>query len=232
MNQIVIGPNGCGKTRLFLIPKIHQFDGKVVLFEEEPLQDLFKGTNFRYQSIGLSQLELNRIVTSDAKVFICFNDYKDEKLSGGEKAKFYGKQLSKFLTQLESYSDELSLLFAFDNFIKFRFNLTQKMSNGKSVLFNLLSLNTKRHKINCAITASNFESIETDYPDEAQEIADNSLVFKLERPQLFKVDNAEDYSGDLRVRFPRTLHRQLALKAKEEKVSLNQYIIYLLAKSL
>ncbi|MFZ5899545.1 MAG: toxin-antitoxin system HicB family antitoxin [Bacillota bacterium] len=40
------------------------------------------------------------------------------------------------------------------------------------------------------------------------------------------------YSGQLRVRMPRSLHKMLAEKAKEENVSLNQLIIYHLAHSV
>ena len=41
----------------------------------------------------------------------------------------------------------------------------------------------------------------------------------------------EDYSGQLRVRMPKSLHRALSEKAREEKVSLNQLIIYQLARA-
>lgn len=42
----------------------------------------------------------------------------------------------------------------------------------------------------------------------------------------------EDYSGKFNIRMPKSLHRTLAEKAKEEKVSLNQYINYQLAKGV
>jgi len=37
---------------------------------------------------------------------------------------------------------------------------------------------------------------------------------------------AEKYSGKFNVRLPKTLHRILVEKAKEENVSLNQYVTY------
>ncbi|CAB3394950.1 type II toxin-antitoxin system HicB family antitoxin [Kyrpidia spormannii] len=40
----------------------------------------------------------------------------------------------------------------------------------------------------------------------------------------------DDYSGQLRVRMPKSLHRVLVERAREEHVSLNQLIIYYLAK--
>ncbi len=44
--------------------------------------------------------------------------------------------------------------------------------------------------------------------------------------------NNEDYSGKLVVRMPKSLHKVLAEKAKEENVSLNQYINYQLSKGI
>jgi len=42
----------------------------------------------------------------------------------------------------------------------------------------------------------------------------------------------DDYSGKLNIRMPKSLHKALAEKAKEENVSLNQYINYQLAKAI
>lgn len=42
----------------------------------------------------------------------------------------------------------------------------------------------------------------------------------------------EDYSGQLRLRMPKSLHRQLSLRASEEGVSLNQYVVYELGKAV
>lgn len=44
---------------------------------------------------------------------------------------------------------------------------------------------------------------------------------------------AEDiaYSGQFRLRMPKSLHRQLAMQAKQEGVSMNQYCIYKLSQN-
>ena len=42
-------------------------------------------------------------------------------------------------------------------------------------------------------------------------------------------EKTADFSGKFVLRIPRTLHRELAINAKKEKVSLNQYIIYMIA---
>ncbi len=44
--------------------------------------------------------------------------------------------------------------------------------------------------------------------------------------------SSEDYSGKLVVRMPKSLHRVLVEKAKEENVSLNQYINFQLSKGI
>lgn len=42
----------------------------------------------------------------------------------------------------------------------------------------------------------------------------------------------EEFSGQLRVRLPKSLHRALSERAKEENTSLNQFIVYQLSKGV
>lgn len=42
----------------------------------------------------------------------------------------------------------------------------------------------------------------------------------------------EDYSGQFKLRLPRSLHKRLAQRSSEEGVSMNQYCVYLLSKGL
>ncbi|WP_406797928.1 MULTISPECIES: toxin-antitoxin system HicB family antitoxin [Brevibacillus] len=39
-----------------------------------------------------------------------------------------------------------------------------------------------------------------------------------------------DYSGKINLRVPKSLHRQLAIEAELENVSLNQYMLYKLSR--
>ena len=41
----------------------------------------------------------------------------------------------------------------------------------------------------------------------------------------------EQYSGQFKLRIPKSLHRQLAEHSKREGISMNQYCLYLLAKN-
>lgn len=47
---------------------------------------------------------------------------------------------------------------------------------------------------------------------------------------LEEVKSAYDFSGKLNIRIPKSLHCQLSREAKRDGVSLNQYIIYKLAR--
>ena len=42
--------------------------------------------------------------------------------------------------------------------------------------------------------------------------------------------SVDDYSGQFKLRLPKSLHRELAERSKREGVSMNQYCVYLLSK--
>ncbi|MCM1266324.1 MAG: type II toxin-antitoxin system HicB family antitoxin [Bacteroidales bacterium] len=44
-------------------------------------------------------------------------------------------------------------------------------------------------------------------------------------------DHLEDYSGQFKLRIPRSLHRLLAEHSKREGISMNQYCVYLLSRN-
>ena len=41
----------------------------------------------------------------------------------------------------------------------------------------------------------------------------------------------ESYSGQFKIRIPKSLHRQLAMQSKKEGISMNQYCLYLLSQN-
>lgn len=43
--------------------------------------------------------------------------------------------------------------------------------------------------------------------------------------------SVEEYSGQFKLRIPKSLHRQLSMQSKKEGTSLNQYCLYLLAQN-
>lgn len=50
--------------------------------------------------------------------------------------------------------------------------------------------------------------------------------------QEVPVPTADTFSGQLRVRMPKSLHKALSEKARDENVSLNQFIVYQLARGI
>ena len=49
--------------------------------------------------------------------------------------------------------------------------------------------------------------------------------------EIYEPDSLEGYSGQFKLRIPRSLHRSLAEHSKREGISMNQYCVYLLAKN-
>ena len=41
-----------------------------------------------------------------------------------------------------------------------------------------------------------------------------------------------DYSGQFKIRMPKSLHKKLALRSKQEGISMNQYCVYLLSHNI
>ena len=75
-----------------------------------------------------------------------------------------------------------------------------------------------------------------------EEVVSNALDAKKEWLQAALKDNlqieepiselsTEPYSGQFKLRIPKTLHYSLARHAKEEGISMNQYCLYLLARN-
>ena len=48
---------------------------------------------------------------------------------------------------------------------------------------------------------------------------------------IYEPDSLDEYSGQFKLRIPRSLHRSLAEHSKREGVSMNQYCVYLLSKN-
>lgn len=55
---------------------------------------------------------------------------------------------------------------------------------------------------------------------------------KKERRKIPKPSSEDVYSGKILARTPKSLHKELMEKAKEEGVSLNQLVVYLLSKGI
>ncbi|WP_373288461.1 type II toxin-antitoxin system HicB family antitoxin [Calditerricola satsumensis] len=75
-----------------------------------------------------------------------------------------------------------------------------------------------------------------DTPEEAlkniREAMEGYLEVKLEYgdPIPEPVPESQAYSGQFRIRIPKSLHQRLVIEAQREGVSLNQYVLYKLSK--
>ena len=49
--------------------------------------------------------------------------------------------------------------------------------------------------------------------------------------EIHEPDSLEEYSGQFKLRIPRSLHRSLAERSKREGISMNQYCVYLLSRN-
>ena len=49
--------------------------------------------------------------------------------------------------------------------------------------------------------------------------------------EISEPNSLEEYSGQFKLRMPRSLHRSLAEHSKREGISMNQYCVYLLSKN-
>lgn len=52
-----------------------------------------------------------------------------------------------------------------------------------------------------------------------------------ENIKIAEPDNNSHYSGQFKIRMPKSLHRSLAEHSRKEGISMNQYCVYLLAKN-
>lgn len=52
-----------------------------------------------------------------------------------------------------------------------------------------------------------------------------------EKISIPEPSTAEDYSGQFKLRMPKSLHKSLAEHSKQEGISMNQYCLYLLTKN-
>lgn len=52
-----------------------------------------------------------------------------------------------------------------------------------------------------------------------------------EEIEIHEPDSLEEYSGQFKLRMPRSLHRSLVEHSKREGISMNQYCVYLLSKN-
>ena len=59
----------------------------------------------------------------------------------------------------------------------------------------------------------------------------NAIDAKKEGIEIHEPDSLDEYSGQFKLRIPRSLHRSLVEHSKKEGISMNQYCVYLLSRN-
>ena len=83
----------------------------------------------------------------------------------------------------------------------------------------------------CLTCAETIEELVANAQDAKKTWLTAALEDGIEIPVPESEPDLSAYSGQFKLRMPRSLHRSLAIGARKEGVSMNQYCIYLLAKN-
>ena len=82
------------------------------------------------------------------------------------------------------------------------------------------------------MTNATYEFVKVDAISNAMDAKKAWLEAALEDGiEIHEPDSLEEYSGQFKLRMPRSLHRSLAEHSKREGISMNQYCVYLLSKN-
>ena len=83
----------------------------------------------------------------------------------------------------------------------------------------------------CLTCAETIEELVESANDAKKVWLTSALEDGIEIAEPQKDSDLLEYSGQFKLRMPRSLHRSLSIHAKEEGISMNQYCLYLLAKN-
>ena len=82
----------------------------------------------------------------------------------------------------------------------------------------------------CITCVENVEEITETVQDAKREWLKAAIEDGLTIPEPIQ-ENEEDFSGQFKLRIPKSLHMMLSINAKKEGISMNQYCLYLLSKN-
>lgn len=80
----------------------------------------------------------------------------------------------------------------------------------------------------CLTCAETIEDLIENAMDAKRVWIESEMEMGAEIPEL---DDIFEYSGQFKLRIPKSLHKQLAEHSKQEGVSMNQYCVYLLSRN-
>ena len=83
----------------------------------------------------------------------------------------------------------------------------------------------------CLTCAETMEKLIANAQDAKQAWLEAAIADGIEIAEPSREAVPADYSGQFKLRLPKSLHRSLSLHAKQEGISMNQYCLYLLTKN-
>ena len=83
----------------------------------------------------------------------------------------------------------------------------------------------------CITCADSLEQLLVNAADAKKVWLEAALEEHLEIPEPASEEDLSAYSGQFKLRIPKSLHRSLVLHARQEGISMNQYCLYLLTKN-
>ncbi len=151
------------------------------------------------------------------------------------------KKLYKALAQLSQMKGDIIRLTGYNNRYRYKidhYRIVFEWVKGTFVI-TVIEINTRMISMGRALTMEEIEKrfaeinampAEQPTPEEIAAMEQADREDPSESISLEEYKAKREYSGKLLVRIPKELHRALAQAAKENGVSINQYVLYKLAK--
>ncbi|HHQ4326875.1 TPA: toxin-antitoxin system HicB family antitoxin [Clostridium perfringens] len=214
MNTIVYGDTGSGKTYNYFTGKINEFDGQVIAIS--PFEGDIKFRNSKSNGefkkyrlddpIGLNVEE----VFSNKKIFLEIPTEGDSYWSN--------MNIVKIIEYL--YKNGLKEKLLIDiNDINY-LDLSNKIKIGDkevSLIMALIGI-ARDPRVEMVMILQGLSVLKKQYPNDYEEIVNKS--------NIICTKELEKYSGEYKLRMPRSLHKRLMEEAAIEGISFNQYLVY------
>lgn len=214
MNTIVYGKSGSGKTYNYFIKKINEFDGKVIgisyLEENMNFEDLESNKKFKkYRLDDSTGLNIEEVFNHD-KVFLEIPLECEEYL--------LTNNIIKIIEYLYKNGLKEKLLIDINNIDNLNLEHMIKIGNTEVSLIKALVDISKDPRVDIVMILQELKILKKQYPKEYDELIKNSNIICTRELQ--------SYSGEYKLRMPRSLHKRLMEEAVIEGVSFNQYLVY------
>lgn len=224
-NMIIYGKPGIGKTHK-LLNMASSFTGEVFLVDLLAKKNYYPSSFQDFTFLPLNNLDNKDFFTSNRGSKFVFNTNEIERKFILDNRDAYVSNINIAFQNLINYvsikGSSQKILIAIDP-IEYM-DLSFRLENGKSILLNLLELNSMYPNVSVILIVAELSFFKSNYRRE------NNMI--LSQAELFCPNYTDHFSGELRIRFPKELHKHLVEKAALQGVSLNSYINFLLTRGV